>query len=66
MLFFLIPDTYLSSDGDAVFTFTPTLFTAFVTTKSKLSDNFLPDTSCWYKPTPIPSGGTLTSSDNGS
>ena len=66
ILGFFIPDTYFKSDADAVFTLTPTLLTAFETTKSKLSDNFLADTSCWYKPTPIPSGGTFTSSDNGS
>ena len=46
--------------------FTPTLLTALLTTKSKLSFKFFSDTSCWYKPTPIPSGGILTSSDNGS
>lgn len=42
MLFFLRPDTYFKSDGDAVFTFTPTELTALETTKSKLSDSFLP------------------------
>ena len=46
MLFFLIPDTYFNKDGDAVLMFTPTLLTAFDTTKSKLSDSFLPATSC--------------------
>ena len=66
MLFFFIPDTYFNKEDDAVLTFTPTLLTAFETTKSRLSDSFLPATSCWYKPTPIPSGGTLTNSDNGS
>ena len=35
-------DTYLSIDEDAVLIFTPTLLTALVTTKSKLSESFLP------------------------
>ena len=37
---------YLSIDGDAVFIFTPTLFTALLTTKSRLSFSFLGLTSC--------------------
>ena len=28
--------------------------------------NSFSGTSCWYNPTPIPSGGILTNSDNGS
>ena len=46
MFFLVIPETYLSSEGEAVFMLTPTLFTAFVTTKSSDSVNFLFDTSC--------------------
>ena len=49
-----------------MFTFTPTLLTAFVTTKSKLSFKSFCGTSCWYNPTPIPSGGIFTSSARGS
>ena len=45
---------------------TPTLLTVLLTTKSKLSANFFCDTSCWYNPTPIPSGGIFTSSASGS
>ena len=46
IFFFVMPETYLSREGDAVFMFTPTLFTAFDTTKSSDSVNFLLDTSC--------------------
>ena len=38
MAFLFNPDTYLSKDGDAVLIFTPTILTAFDTTKS--SDSF--------------------------
>ena len=64
--FLVIPDTYLSREAEAVFIFTPTLLTHFSTTKSNDSDNFFCETSCWYRPTPIPSGGIFTSSAKGS
>ena len=37
---------YFNNEGLAVFTLTPTLLTALLTTKSNCSDNFLSDTSC--------------------
>ncbi len=40
------PDIYFKSEGLAVFMFTPTSFTALVTTKSNDDDNFLALTSC--------------------
>ena len=46
IFFFVIPETYLSREGEAVFILTPTLLTAFVTTKSSDSVYFLFDTSC--------------------
>ena len=64
--FLLSPETYLSRDGLAVFIFTPTWLTAFVTTKSKDSSNLFSTTSCWYNPTPILFESTFTNSDNGS
>ena len=51
---------------DAVFIFTPTLFTTLSTTKSKASVNSFCFTSCWYNPTPIDLGSIFTSSDKGS
>ena len=51
---------------DAVFIFTPTLFTTLSTTKSKASVNSFCFTSCWYSPTPIDLGSIFTSSDKGS
>ena len=66
MVVFVRPDTYFNKETDAVFTFTPTLFTHFSTTKSREEDKSFSDTSCWYRPTPIPSGGILTSSAKGS
>lgn len=60
------PEIYFKSEGLAVFMFTPTSFTALVTTKSNDDDNFLALTSCWYKPTPILSGVIFTSSDKAS
>ena len=41
-----IYNSYFNSDDDAVFTFTPTLLTAFSTTKSKLSFKSFSGTSC--------------------
>ena len=61
-----IPDTYESNDGVAVFTSTPTLFTASSTTPVRLSDNFFWFTSCWYCPTPIAFGSIFTNSASGS
>ena len=63
---FVRPLIYLSIEGEAVFTSTPTLLTHFSTVKSKLSDSFFCDTSCWYCPTPIDLGSILTNSFNGS
>ncbi len=60
------PETYINNALLAVFTFTPTLLTACVTTKFRLSFNFLGATSCWYWPTPILLGSILTNSDKGS
>ena len=36
-----------SNEDEAVFIFTPTLFTVLLTTKSKFSESFLLETSCW-------------------
>ena len=62
----LIPDTYESNDGVAVFISTPTLLTASSTTPVRLSDNFFWLTSCWYWPTPIAFGSIFTNSARGS
>ena len=43
--------------------FTPTEFTALLTTKSRDSSSFLGVTSCWYRPTPILFGSIFTSSE---
>ena len=40
--------------------------THFSTTKSRELISLLVLTSCWYKPTPIPSGGIFTNSAKGS
>ena len=61
-----MPETYFNNEGEAVLILTPTLLTVLLTTKSRLSASFFSGTSCWYNPTPIPSGGILTSSANGS
>ena len=53
-------------EGEAVLILTPTLLTHFVTVKSRDSDNFFWETSCWYWPTPMDFGSILTSSFNGS
>ena len=60
------PDTYVKSDGVAVFTSTPTLFTLSSTTPLKLSESLFWLTSCWYCPTPIDFGSIFTSSASGS
>ena len=60
------PEIYFNIEGDAVLILTPTLFTHFVTVKSKDSLSFFWDTSCWYWPTPIDLGSILTSSLSGS
>ena len=62
----LIPETYERSDAVAVFTSTPTVFTASSTTPSRLSDNFFWSTSCWYCPIPIAFGSIFTNSASGS
>lgn len=60
------PDTYESSCFDAVFTSTPTPLTQDMTVSSRLFLSKFWSTSCWYWPTPIDLGSSLTSSESGS
>ena len=60
------PDIWDSISLEAVFIFTPTLFTTLSTVKSRASLSSFCFTSCWYSPTPIDFGSILTSSDKGS
>ena len=60
------PDTYCNKDTDAVLISTPTLFTAFSTTKSNCSSSCFCAISCWYCPTLIAFGSIFTNSANGS
>ena len=62
----MIPETRRSSGTEAVFTSTPTAFTASSTTASNDRDSDDSGRSCWYCPTPIDFGSILTSSASGS
>ena len=61
-----MPDMYSSSETDAVFKSTPTLFTQSSTTPPSASESFFWFISCWYCPTPIDFGSIFTSSASGS
>ncbi len=60
------PATRDSSDGEAVFTSTPTAFTQSSITASSERSSFEGLTSCWYWPTPMDFGSIFTSSASGS
>ncbi len=61
-----MPDTRLSSGGEAVLTSTPTALTQSSTTASSDRESFPSAMSCWYWPTPIDLGSIFTSSASGS
>ena len=60
------PATRVSKGIDAVFTSTPTAFTASSTTASRVFASALWFTSCWYCPTPMDFGSIFTNSASGS
>ena len=60
------PATRSSSGAEAVFTSTPTEFTASSTTASSVCASAVWFTSCWYWPTPMDFGSTFTNSASGS